>query len=107
MTLYEKIISVMSGTPLWVWPLFVFVIYRGLQAYKSLTYSLYNLAIISAIFLVLSIKGMYTSQSSTSGMWIVWCSGLLLGMVQGWYIFKTSPVKADKKSILLEFQVRQ
>src|SRR6266576_691475 len=101
MSLYTKISSIVIGTPLWVWFLFIFVLYRGLQACKSRTFSVYKVGIIPALFLALSIQGICTLQCPMPGMWILWCFGLLLGVTQGWYIFKTGPVRADKKKYLI------
>lgn len=102
MSLYAKISSIVIGTPSWVWLLFIFVMYRGLQACKSRTFSVYKLGIIPALFLALSIQGICTLQCPMPGMWVLWCSGLLLGVIQGWYIFKTNPIEADKKKCLIK-----
>ncbi len=101
MNIYEKISSIVSGTPSWVWIVFIFVLYRGLQACKLRTFSVYKLGIIPTLFLALSIQGICTLQCPMPGMWILWCAGLLLGIVQGWFIFTTSPIKADKKKCLI------
>lgn len=104
MSFYGKISSIVKGTPSWVLLVFVFVLYRGLQACKTRTFSVYKLGIIPALFLALSIQGICTLQCPMPGMWILWCAGLLLGVVQGWYIFTTGPIEADKKKSLIKVQ---
>jgi hypothetical protein len=102
MSLYTKIISIISGTPSWVWLVFIFVLYRGFQVRKSRTLSVYKLGILPTLFLALSIQGICTLQCPMPGMGILWCGGLLLGIISGWYLFKTSSVKADKKKALIK-----
>lgn len=98
----QKFSSIFLGTPWWVWPIFIFVIYRGLQACKPRTFSIYKLAIIPSLFLAVSIQGICTLQCPMSGIWFLWVSGLILGIAAGGYIFTTKPIEADKKKSLIK-----
>jgi hypothetical protein len=91
-----SLIRIVANTPLWVWPLFAYLVWRGIQAMKPGDTTLIKLAIMPAVFLVWGLYGLwrfYGFGFEGFGPWIV---ALLLGAVGGWLILRRQKLEIDR-----------
>lgn len=76
--------QIISHTPVYVWALLAFLLYRGYLASRDREISLLKLSIIPAVMLVLTLSGMNTYGALGDGVWGVWAVGMLAGMALTW-----------------------
>jgi Family of unknown function (DUF6622) len=98
----NKIIGILSGTPLWVWALLVFLVYRGIKALKSSISPVYTIFIMPAIFLILSVQTLVAYKNLTLVPGLLWLISIMIGSLLGWLIASKAPIAADKKKGLIK-----
>lgn len=74
----------MIQTPLWVWALLGFLIFRGVKARQPAQTSLTKLAIIPVIFIVWSIIDLTRLYALSLGPVALWMAGICIGALIGW-----------------------
>ncbi len=92
--------AVLSGTPWWVWVLFVYIIMIGLKAKKARVVPLYKLLIVPILFVSLTLHTLTEvplSGVNITGFIVPTLLGLGLGFWQIWRLH----LKVDKKRKLL------
>lgn len=76
--------QIISHTPVYVWALLAFLLYRGYLASRDRDISLQKLSIIPVVMLVLTLSGMNGHGALGVGVWGVWAVGMLAGMALTW-----------------------
>ena len=79
--------QIFMKTPIWVWPLLAFLIYRGVAASVDREVGLKRLFIIPAVMLALSIQGIASAFGADMAAAPVWLAGMLAGTAIAWYLF--------------------
>jgi hypothetical protein len=76
--------QIVSHTPVYVWALLGFLLYRGYLASRDREVSLQKLAVIPVVMLALSVSSISANGALGSGVWGVWAVGVLAGMALVW-----------------------
>lgn len=71
--------QIISHTPLYVWALLGFLVYRGLLASKDREVALGKLFIIPVVMLVISLAGMPRAGALGNAVWALWLAAMLAG----------------------------
>jgi hypothetical protein len=96
------VLAVLKGTPVWVWALLVYLIYRGLKALRTSVTSLSKLAVIPTIFVIWGIWGTYTAFGGSPASLAVWLVSFVLGTAAGYLRTAAAPVRVDRERQLIE-----
>lgn len=76
--------QIIAHTPLYVWALLAFLVYRGYLAASDQEVRLRNLFIIPAVMLYLSVSGMQQYFGSGAAVWACWMAGAAAGSALAW-----------------------
>lgn len=101
--MFSIIIGIIRGTPLWVWFLLSYLLYRGIIGLKSRTIPLSNVFIMPGIFLALSLQNIVSRLCACFNITVffVYIFSLLFGVAMGWIIVHKMKVLVDKKRHLI------
>ncbi|GIZ18732.1 hypothetical protein [Citrobacter europaeus] len=86
----EFVLGMLEHTPVWVYLLFVFLLYRGIKARTPATVTLEKLALIPAIFLFWDIYDLITYRDPTFITYIQWVIGIISGAIIGYMLINPS-----------------
>jgi hypothetical protein len=78
--------QIISHTPVYVWALLAFLLYRGYLASRDRESSLLKVALIPGVMLVLALSGMNADGALGAGVWGVWAVGMLAGTALTWQV---------------------
>lgn len=78
------IANILAHTPLYVWALLAFLLYRGMAAMRDRESSLFKLALLPVAMLLLTLSGMDGHTALGEGVWAVWASAALSGAILTW-----------------------
>ncbi|MFS2007923.1 DUF6622 family protein [Duganella sp. CT11-25] len=78
--------QIISHTPVYVWALLAFLLYRGYLASRDRESSLLKVALIPGVMLVLALSGMNAHGALGAGVWGVWAVGMLAGAALTWQV---------------------
>lgn len=90
--------QILINTPIWVWALLAFLIYRGVLASIGRETGIRRLFIIPLAMLALSIHGIATSFGAASGVlpvlsvWSTWLAAAVAGTALAWTLFSLDSV---------------
>ena len=76
--------QIIAHTPLYVWALLAFLMYRGYLAASEREVSLRNLFVIPAVMLYLSVSGMQQYFGNGTPVWACWLAGATAGAALAW-----------------------
>ncbi len=76
--------QIVSHTPVYVWALLAFLVYRGVAATEDREVSLVKLFIIPVVMLAISLAGMNGHGLLGAGVWAVWMAGMLAAVLVTW-----------------------
>ena len=82
----EFVLDMLEHTPVWVYLLFAFLLYRGIKARTPATVTLEKLALIPAIFLFWDIYDLITYRDPTLITYIQWTIGIISGAIIGYIL---------------------
>jgi len=88
--------QIISHTPLYVWALLAFLMYRGYLASKDREATLRNLAIIPGVMLVLSIQGILGKFGGSDVALVAWAAGAIASTALTWTLVDASRITADR-----------
>jgi putative Mn2+ efflux pump MntP len=86
--------QIILNTPVWVWALLAFLIYRGILASVDREVTLKRLLIIPAIMLALSVQGIVSTFGITPATALAWVPFIGVGAVLAWALFRRDSVTA-------------
>ncbi len=86
--------QILMKTPVWVWALLAFLVYRGLASSIDREVRLKKLFIIPVVVLVLSLHGLATGFGASAIAAPVWLASMAVGTVLAWTMFNTGNVAA-------------
>lgn len=88
--------QIISHTPLYVWALLAFLMYRGYVASKDREATLRNLTIIPGVMLVLSIQGITGKFGGSDVALVAWAAGAGASTALTWTLVDASRITADR-----------
>ena len=100
--IFEIIKGAIKCTPLWVWPLFAFLLYRGIKALKTRVVPLKKIFILPAVFISLGLYRLMSSSGTIPLQNLWWLFAFTAGILLGFLLFKRSKIQADKKKYLIK-----
>ncbi len=89
--------QIIANTPVWVWAILVFLVYRGMLSSLDRETSLKKVFIIPIVMLALSIQGILSAFGAGSTAVLVWLAAVVLGSVLSWQLFNLDNVRADPR----------
>lgn len=93
--------DLISGTPVWVWVIFVYLIIVGVNSFRSRTVSLGKLAIMPTLFMLWSLYSLYVKCASCYYFLIIWTACAVFGVIVGGRIIQRLRVSIDKHTKLI------
>jgi hypothetical protein len=90
--MFEFLVHMLAGTPVWVYVLFVFLLYRGIKARQPATVTLERLAIIPLIFLGWDLYDLILYRHLTPGIIALWIAVLIVGAALGFWLIKPEQI---------------
>jgi hypothetical protein len=96
-----SLFQIVANTPLWVWPLMVFVLWLGVQGLRPRVIPWWRLAILPAVGLATSLGGI---AQSANPVWAAtgWALALLAFLPLGWVFGQNRPVRLHPEDAKLE-----
>lgn len=87
-----SLFQIVANTPLWVWPLMVFVLWLGVQGLRPRVIPWWRLAILPAVGLATSLGGI---AQSANPVWAAtgWALALFTFLPLGWALGQDRPVR--------------
>lgn len=82
-------IEILAGTPIWVYPLFLLVIWLGLSAARQRIVRPLALVRLPAIFAIWSILNIWLNSKSWGLGLAAWAGGVLIGASIGYALFRS------------------
>lgn len=101
-TLIHAIIGIIRGTPVWVWAIFAFLIYRGASALHTRTVPLWTTFLLPTFFLGLAITSLIKSPCASCYTLSMWLFALISGTAIAWFLNRALFIKADKRKMLIQ-----
>lgn len=93
--MFEAILSILTGTPWWVFVIFGYVLFIGLKATRPHTVPLMRLFILPIIFNIWSLVNFITSTYAPVFQLALWLGMLLLGLAIGYFIHSKRTIVVD------------
>lgn len=90
--------QILTKTPVWVWALLAFLVYRGVVASVERVTSLRSAFLIPVVMLGLSVQGVASTFSANSPAMPIWLAALLAGTALTWSLVDPSRISADPSS---------
>jgi hypothetical protein len=87
--------QIVSHTPVYVWALLAFLMYRGWLASKDRQASLLKVALIPLVMLALAVTGIKTDGPLGEGIWAVWAVGAAASAALIWTL-STREIVVDR-----------
>ncbi len=97
------IFQILVHTPVWVWMILVFLIYRGLLASRDRELSRLQTCVVPVVFLWLSLDGITRSFGAQDGALLAWLVGAVTGIAIAWLSFDPQRMSllADGKTVFI------
>jgi len=90
--------EIVSHTPIWVWPLLLYVLAMTLRATRQRTASLGRLLAIPALFIVWGLSGLLTRHSIGLGLGLDWLAAAAGGAALACFVGRPVVLAADRES---------
>lgn len=97
----EAFWGAISGTPWWVFALFVYLVIIGYRATRTQKISLERLAIIPLFFTAWSLYGVFSIYQETLFKVVLWMLSFAFGGIIGWLLVRKTHITVDKAKRLL------
>ena len=88
--------AIVSHTPIWIWPLLLYVITMTLRATRVRTAGLTRLLAIPALFIVWGLSGLLTRQSIGLGLGLDWLAAAAVGAALVFLVGKPVVLAVDR-----------
>jgi hypothetical protein len=93
---FSMLQQIVSHTPVYVWALLAFLIYRGVLASADRVTTLRNLFIIPLVMLGLSVSDMAGRFGANPAVWASWLAGVGVGVALAWKLVDGRGMVADR-----------
>lgn len=80
--------QILAHTPVYVWALLAFLLYRGYLASQDRELTLQKLAIIPGVMLVLAVTSINTHGVLGEAVWAAWAAGVAVAVALVWTLSK-------------------
>lgn len=80
------LIHILSHTPLYVWAILAFLVYRGLAAMRDREMAVRKLCIIPAVMLILSLQDIVAKFGFEGLAPLAWAAGAVASMALTWFL---------------------
>jgi hypothetical protein len=87
--------QILVNTPIWVWAILAFLLYRGLLASVDRTVALRRIFIIPVVMLVLAIQGIASTFGADPVSAPIWLGTLIAGALLSWQWFDADSIRVD------------
>src|SRR5262245_56202088 len=98
-----SILDIISGTPWWVWFLFVYLIIVGIKALHPTIASWQRLIIMPTIFLLWAVVSIYKKYGLLLNVFLFLILNICIGLFLGWNITKRG-ISIDKNTRLIHLR---
>ncbi len=85
------ILMILRKTPLWVWPLLVFLIYRGVRALRPSVVAPWRMFLLPIFFFVWALLGIVTGLEAIAIALMTFIAALACGSLVGWQVALRQP----------------
>lgn len=96
----DVVIKALKGTPWWVYAMFVFFVYRAIQALKPQVLSIKKIFILPLVFFIWAVYSLIKNYHDFGDL-AIWLFCLIVGGLIGWNLAQGIRIKADKKKLLM------
>jgi len=93
-------LDILSGTPFWVYAVFVYLIIRGVKSLQPNDIPLIRLTIIPFILISWSLYSLHSKYCLSPHIVGIWLLSLFVGILIGWFAFYRN-IKVNKKSMIV------
>jgi hypothetical protein len=97
----EMLEQIVVRTPLWVWVLFVWLVFRGIKARQPGETSLVKLSIIPVVFMAWGLYDLVRLYGAGPTPTALWLAGILMGAAIGWRLIGGIAIVADRAAGVL------
>ena len=97
----ETFTAVLSGIPLWVYPLFVYGVYSGVRGCFVRNLRVGALIVLPLLFLGLSVSSLVGVLSKAPMVLVLYLLSFGLGVTLGWFFLTREPLSVDKEKAVL------
>ncbi|MBB1200847.1 hypothetical protein EGM70_11150 [Enterobacteriaceae bacterium 89] len=94
----DFIVHMLTGTPVWVYVLFVFLLIRGVKSRRPATVSLTRQAVIPLIFLVWDLYDLVKYRHLSPTIVAVWIGVLVVGAAVGYSLIRPERVRRGEEA---------
>lgn len=95
-----NIFDILLGTPYWVWIVFSYLLWVGMQATKPSTIPLWRMSIIPLIFLSWSLSSIYARCIACEELLGFWIVALAIGAFLGRYLMSRLDFRIDADAMI-------
>jgi hypothetical protein len=95
------VIEMARQTPVWVWTLFIFLMFRGAQALQGSVTSLPRLAIVPVVFAAWGLWSTATHSHEPGLTGLVWAASFVIGAALGALRTTRTPIQVDRSAGLV------
>ncbi|WP_295998525.1 DUF6622 family protein [Rugamonas sp.] len=88
--------QLLSHTPIYVWAILAFLVYRGVLASTDRATTMRTLCIMPAVMLVLSLQGIAGKFDLGGGVLLAWAVGAAAGAALTWMLIDGARISADR-----------
>lgn len=93
-------LQILSGAPLWVYFILIYLIIRGVLALQNRTLEFTKVAIIPVLFSVWSLYSLFSKSNFSFSLLGLWMLAYILGGLVGWNFFSRG-IQVSKKDMLV------
>ena len=98
----EIIWNILKHTPTYVYVIFIYLMYTGLQARKEQVISIFKPVALAAVFSYMAIDMLIRSFQMNATVLGIWLFSLSLGIFLGWLQFSRKNIQVDKEKKLIK-----
>ncbi|MGE0207173.1 MAG: DUF6622 family protein [Candidatus Babeliales bacterium] len=90
-----NILSILQGTPYWVWNILAYLIISGAKATKPVVFPLWRFGIMPLVFVVWSLTSLHTRCGSCLSLYAFWVAALFFGIGVGYCLLQRTSITFD------------
>jgi hypothetical protein len=95
-----NILDIVLGTPYWVWIVFSYLLWVGIQATKPSMVPLWRMSIIPLIFLAWSLSSIYARCIACMQLIGFWIAAITIGVLLGRYLMSRLDFRIDASAMI-------